>query len=106
MQKILAQGRVDPNSDDYLLVRLTDRHAILDSMAKLREVYANVLHLEKPGMLETGDKTMNREALKRGELEMFRDFFKQITGQELDAEQDAAIAETVSDIRKSEDNAL
>lgn len=50
---LIAQGRTDKNADDYLLVRLTDRHAILDPMGKLREVYPNVLHLEKPGMLET-----------------------------------------------------
>jgi exonuclease SbcD len=100
MQTILEQGKVDPNNDDYLLVRLTDRHAILDPMSKLRAVYPNVLHLEKPGMLETGDQQMNRETLKRGELEMFRDFFVQITGKELSTEQDQAVQQTITEINK------
>ena len=106
MQVILEQGQVDPNNEDYLLVRLTDRHAILDPMAKLRAVYPNVLHLEKPGMLETGDQQMNRETLKRGELDMFRDFFVQVTGQPLSDEQDQAIQQTITEINKREVEAV
>ncbi len=99
---LIEQGRVDPNNEDYLLVRLTDRHAILDPMSKLRAVYPNVLQLEKPGMLATGDQQMSREKLKRGELDMFRDFFVQITGQELTEGQDAAIQKTIEKIHKHE----
>jgi exonuclease SbcD len=105
MQTILEQGKVDPNADDYLLVRLTDRHAILDPMNKLRSVYPNVLHLEKPGMLETGQQQMNRETLKRGELEMFRDFFVQITGQTLNDEQDEAVQKAINELNKQETEA-
>lgn len=101
---ILEQGKVDPNHQDYLLVRLTDRHAILDPMAKLREVYPNVLQLEKPGMLITGEQQMSREKLKRGELEMFRDFFVQVSGQEMSEQQDEAIRDTISDLLKQEGN--
>jgi exonuclease SbcD len=99
---LLEQGKVDPNNEDYLLVRLTDRHAILEPMAKLREVYPNVLQLEKPGMLLTGEQHLSRDKLKRGELEMFRDFFVQISGQELSEEQDQAIRETITEIHKHE----
>ena len=71
-------------------------------MGKLRAVYPNVLHLEKPGMLETGEQTLNPELLKRGELEMFHDFFKQITGQELSEEQDTAIQATLREVKQQE----
>ena len=106
MQTILEQGKVDPDHDDYLLVRLTDRHAILDPMGKLRAVYPNVLHLEKPGMLETRDQQMNRDTLKRGELEMFRDFFEQITGEPLSDDQDQAIRQTIMEINRHEGEAV
>lgn len=99
---ILEQGKLDPNSEDYLLVRLTDRHAILDPMAKLREVYPNVLQLEKPGMLISGEQKMNREKLKRGELDMFRDFFEQVYGEAMSEEQDKAIQETITSLHKQE----
>jgi exonuclease SbcD len=102
LQTILEQGKVDPNNDDYLLVRLTDRHAILDPMGKLRAVYPNVLHLEKPGMLATGEQKMNKENLQRGELEMFRDFFVQITGKPVSEEQDAAIQGVINELNKQE----
>ena len=102
IQAVLEQGKVDPNNEDYLLVRLTDRTAILDPMNKLRSVYPNVLHLEKPGMLETGEQKVSRETLKRGELEMFRDFFVQITGQALNDAQDEAIQQAITELNKQE----
>lgn len=102
LNSLLEQGKVDPNNDDYLLVRLTDRHALLDPMGKLREVYPNVLHIEKPGMLEISDQAISRDKLKRGELEMFHDFFEQVHGQGLTAEQEVAIRKTITDIHKLE----
>jgi len=100
MDDILQQGAHDPHSDDYLLVRLTDKHAILNPMAKLREVYPNVLHLEKPGMLETGDQKTHRDRLKRGELEMFHDFFKQVSGEEMTDLQADEIKRVISGLNK------
>jgi exonuclease SbcD len=97
---ILAKGAVDPNRDDYLLVRLTDRHAILDPMAKLRTVYPNVLQLEKPGMLITAEQAVNRDKLKRGELDMFRDFFEEMSGQKMTEDQDKAIIDVIGDLLK------
>jgi exonuclease SbcD len=102
LHTLLEQGLVDPHNDDYLLVRLTDRHALLDPMGKLRQVYPNVLHLEKPGMLEMSDQPINRDKLQRGELDMFRDFFEQVHGQSLLPAQDEAIKKIISEIHKSE----
>jgi exonuclease SbcD len=102
LHTLLEQGLVDPNNEDYLLVRLTDRHALLDPMGKLRQVYPNVLHLEKPGMLEMSDQPINRDKLQRGELDMFRDFFAQVHGQALTAEQDEAIKSTIAKLHQLE----
>jgi len=99
---IVEQGKTDPNADDYIMVRLTDTHAILDAMGKLREVYPNVLHLEKPGIMAIGEKkAMNREKLKRSEIEMFRDFYSQVSGAELTAEQNSALEEVVNSLHKA-----
>jgi exonuclease SbcD len=105
LASIIEQGKVDPRKQDYLLVRMTDRHAILEPMAKLRDVYPNVLQLEKPGMLSSGDQIMSREKLKRGELDMFRDFFVQVSGQYMTPAQDSAIEETISALLKQEEQA-
>jgi len=100
LDTILEQGKVDPHSDDYLLVRLTDKHAILDPMGKLRAVYLNVLHLEKPGMLETNASQLKQESLKQGELDMFKDFYSQIAGQEMSEEQDKLVCELINGLTK------
>lgn len=101
--QLLEQGKTDPCAEDYLMVQLTDTHAILDAMGKLREVYPNVLHLEKTGIMSVGEKkALNREKLKRGEADMFRDFFNQTTGESLTEEQSTALDRVLADLLKSE----
>ncbi len=103
MAALIAQGRTDANADDYLLVRLTDRHAILDPMGKLREVYPNVLHLEKPGMLGThGHQQLDRERLRFDALDMFSDFFNQTSGEAMSDEQASAMAALINQLQRDE----
>jgi exonuclease SbcD len=103
LDALLAAGKDDPHRDDYLLVRLTDTHAILDVMSKLRQVYPNVLHLERPGLMARGDGLeVNCDRLKKGELAMFEDFFVQVTGEALSPEQTQIIADTLDDLHREE----
>lgn len=103
LAELLATGASDPHRDDYLLVRLTDRHAILDVMSKLREVYPNVLHLERPGLMARGEALQaGRERLKLGELAMFEDFFDQVAGEQLSAEQRTIVATTLDTLHREE----
>jgi len=102
LEDVLAQGESDPNNEDYLLVRLTDSHAILDIMGKLRMVYPNVLHLERPGLKSTGEqRILLREQLKKGELSMFGDFFKQVRGEDLTDQQRNLIENELNVIHRS-----
>lgn len=103
LKTLLEQGKTDPNVEDYLLVRLTDPHALLDPMGQLREVYPNVLHLEKPGMLGRIDEPVQRARLQRNELDMFRDFFTQVQGQDLSNEQEQAVQTVIKAIHHIED---
>jgi exonuclease SbcD len=103
LDELLAAGRNDPQRDDYLLVRLTDTHAILDVMNKLRDVYPNVLHLERPGLMARGDGLeFSRERLKKGELAMFEDFFAQVNGGDLSEEQREVVAATLDALHREE----
>jgi len=102
--ELLAAGAADPHRDDYLLVRLSDSHAILDVMSKLREVYPNVLHLERPGLMARGEALQaGREQLKQGELAMFEDFFGQVGGQPLSDEQRQIVAATIESLHREAD---
>ncbi|BCR03898.1 nuclease SbcCD subunit D [Desulfuromonas versatilis] len=105
LDELLAKGKNDPRREDYLLVRLSDTHAILDVMNKLREVYPNVLHLERPGLMSRSERLeMSRERLKRGEMAMFEDFFRQVTGEGLSAEQEKALAACLETLHREGGN--
>ncbi len=105
LAELLAQGRTDTQADDYLLVRMTDRHAILDPMGKLREVYPNVLHLEKPGMLEAqGRQQLDRERLQFSALDMFSDFFTQTSGDTMSDEQASAMRELITALSREQES--
>ncbi|MEH0740745.1 exonuclease SbcCD subunit D [Vibrio cholerae] len=98
LEAILAAGKTDPCAHDYLLVRLTDQHAILNPMEKLRTVYPNVLHLEKPGMLVGVEQSMAQATLSRSEVDMFRDFFKEAQGNELTQAQESAVSAIIKQL--------
>ncbi|EKO3375715.1 exonuclease SbcCD subunit D [Vibrio fluvialis] len=102
LDQLLEQGKTDPSAHDYLLVRLHDKHAILDPMEKLRKVYPNVLHLEKPGMLICVDQEMGRARLARGEMDMFRDFFLEAKQEPLSEQQESAMAEVIQSLKQAE----
>ncbi len=100
LNTILEQGKTDPKHLDYLLVRLMDKHAILNPMEKLRAVYPNVLHLEKPGMLIGVEQEMASARLSRSEIDMFRDFFVEVQDCDLSAEQDRAISDIINQLTR------
>ncbi|TOA26098.1 exonuclease SbcCD subunit D [Vibrio parahaemolyticus] len=98
LEQILEWGKTDPKNEDYLLVRLMDKHAILNPMEKLRTVYPNVLHLEKPGMLIGVEQEMAQAKLARSEIDMFKDFFAEAQDSELSNEQERAISDIIKQL--------
>ncbi|MDF4736498.1 exonuclease SbcCD subunit D [Vibrio parahaemolyticus] len=98
LEQILEWGKTDPKNEDYLLVRLMDKHAILNPMEKLRTVYPNVLHLEKPGMLIGLEQEMAQAKLARSEIDMFKDFFAEAQDSELSNEQEQAISDIIKQL--------
>ncbi len=100
MSEILALGKVDPKCQDYVLIRLLDKHAILDPMGKLREVYPNVLHLERPKLTNHLDATKKQDALRRSEFEMFKDFYAQVQGEEMSKKQQVIVSQLIDELSK------
>jgi len=104
LNEIIANATDDANSDDYLLIRLLDKHALYEPMAKLREVYPNVLQLEKPNLKLAGERQLlKKENLKKGEMPMFLDFYQQMTNDELDEDATKIVAELLDQIHQGED---
>lgn len=106
LNDILAGPRSGESRDDYLKVTLTDSGAILDAMGKLRSVYPNVLHIERPFLaadLELrGPGDDHREL---SETSLFSSFFKQVTGTVLSAEQLQVFKDTVENLYRQEKEA-
>jgi DNA repair protein SbcD/Mre11 len=103
IKDLLAGPPRGESADDYLLVRLTDRHAILDAVGKLRQVYPNVLHLERPGLLVGGShQTRNLDHRNRSEFDLFKDFFAELTNEPMVEGSEAVFNTIVEALRHSE----
>ena len=103
LEELLASGSTNIHRNDYLRIQLSDTHAILDVMNKLRDVYPNVLHLERPGLISQRSVQADRERLQRGELAMFRDFYQQVQGEELSSDQEQIVSHELEQLQRGED---
>ena len=103
LDALLELGKVDLHRDDYLMVRLLDKKAILDPMGKLRAVYPNVLHLERTGLMANNSQlAIGRDHIKKGELDMFTDFFSQVSGEPMTDAQQAVMVNAIDELHKVE----
>jgi len=101
LDEIISEATNDVNNHDYLMIRLLDKHAILDPIGKLRSVYPNVLHLERTGLMSDHEHiALAPEQLKQNELDMLQSFFAQITGDELNEEQKAVAIQVLDELRE------
>ncbi|NLL51805.1 MAG: exonuclease SbcCD subunit D [Peptococcaceae bacterium] len=113
MRKIKGQlqALLDPqvyegtNVEDYLHVTLTDEGELLEPMAKLRQIYPNVLALE----LESKERQAGEDKTSAGEgyrqkskLDLFRDFYCDLTGLEFSAEKERILAEVIAAVETEE----
>lgn len=106
LEGILAAGASDPHSDDYVLARLTDTHAILDIIGKLRDVYPNTLHLERPGLQPKGGlPDAGREMMKQSELELFENFYAEVNGEPVTDAQRDIVSGLLTDLLAAEASA-
>jgi exonuclease SbcD len=103
LSDLLAGPGPGENPDDYLLVSLTDQGAVFDAMGRLREVYPNVLHIERP-FIQQSDRRAGRaeDYAKLSELDLFSAFFQQVAGRELTPDQREAFIRVVEDFRQKQ----
>lgn len=68
--------------DDYLKITLHDEGTLIDPINKLRQVYPNVLHLERKLELTDAKKKSSFKVVedkKKSELELFKEFYADMT---------------------------
>ncbi|HEY3375913.1 MAG TPA: exonuclease SbcCD subunit D C-terminal domain-containing protein, partial [Armatimonadota bacterium] len=107
LQDLLNTPDPAHSREDYLEVTLLDRGAILDPMGKLREVYPNVLHLERPVLMGDGASAgagIDHRALEPSDL--FAAFYAQVTGTPIEDATAASFADLANQFALQEREAL
>ena len=103
LKDVLAGPGPGVNAEDYVLVRLQDRGPILDVMGKLRKVYPNVLHVERPFFSSlTGEQQPCPDRTRLNDTELFQAFFREASGHDLSDEEAAAYESVVDELRRQE----
>ncbi len=93
------------NIEDYIHVVLTDDGELIDPMNKLREVYKNILSLERQKDSKVNDREakVTRESIKiKSKLQLFKEFYTTITGLEFSKEKEEVVLEVLEEVNKLE----
>ena len=78
----------DLSKEDYIKVILRDKGEILDPMSKLRTVYPNVMELVREERLnKQGSERKIADIRGKSTLTLFKDFYKDIVGEECTSEE-------------------
>jgi len=100
---VLAQAASDPRPEDYLSIRLLDQGALLDPLARLREVYPNVLETPRVALAVTTTLRRSRYDYRTADVTaLFAEFYEQVEGAPLEEEAAAAFAAVIDELRQSE----
>ena len=94
LAELLAAPDEDARRNDYLHITLLDEVAVLDPMARLRDVYPNVLDLDRAALHRAGalgGASGDHRRLTTGDL--FASFFADVVGEPLDEPQRVYLAE-------------
>lgn len=93
------------NVNDYLKIILHDEGALIDPINKLRQIYPNVLHLERKIAMTDMKKKHSFSSVKedkKSELELFKQFYEEMTTSEFTDEKNAVMAEVIEKTLKEE----
>lgn len=92
--------------DDYLKIMLHDEGTLIDPINQLRQVYPNVLHLERKMDLTDAKKKNTFRVLedkKRSELDLFKEFYGDMTTGEFTDEKEEVLQNVIEKARKEVD---
>lgn len=102
LQEILRGAEKDGARDDYILAELTDDGALFDASGQLRQFYPNLMQIERPylTLAQGGEARVDHRALS--DMQLFSQFFAQVTGGELSEAQANAYAHIMDELRRKE----
>ncbi|MGG3448764.1 exonuclease SbcCD subunit D [Domibacillus aminovorans] len=92
-------------TDDYMKVTLQDEGALIDPMAKLKQKFPNILHMERAAGKILSIETVSARRKRKNELELFGEFYGAMTGLDFTDEKEAYMAAVIDDLKKGRDQA-
>lgn len=98
-KELLNGPKCTANADDYIMITLRDSSPILDARGQLQAVYPNILHIDYPRLTTGGDlRGPQGDHRRLGEAQLFAAFFEQMTGENLNNEQAAGLAQIIDEV--------
>ncbi|MCA1062518.1 exonuclease SbcCD subunit D [Rossellomorea sp. AcN35-11] len=94
--------------DDYLKITLQDEGTLIDPINQLRQVYPNVLHLERKLDVTDAKKKNSFKVLenkKRSELELFKEFYTDMTTGDWNEGKEETLLNVIEQARKEVEQA-
>lgn len=100
---LLASAPSSSSAEDYLMVTLQDDGPVFDAMGRLREVYPNVLHLERAALTAAaGSDLVPPDHRQTGDAQLFAAFYAHVTGEDLGPARQEVFARIADEARRQE----
>ncbi|QAS54516.1 exonuclease SbcCD subunit D [Halobacillus litoralis] len=103
-EELLAGGAAE-NPENYLHIRLLDDGQLVDPMGKLRQIYPNILHLERRKSMTNphlDELNQMKERQKLSHDQLFASFYEDIKGSQLPDARRELIEKAVHHIKEKE----
>ncbi|MFF2290086.1 exonuclease SbcCD subunit D [Peribacillus butanolivorans] len=91
--------------DDYLKITLNDEGSLIDPINRLRQVYPNVLHLERKWDLADLRRKKSFSSVKderKSELDLFETFYQEMTDRDFDSQKQDLMVSVIEAVKKEE----
>ena len=96
----LLAGPVQGNPNDYVVAELTDEGPVRSAIARLREFYPRVLHIERATVEQkTATSPSELQVRKLSIAELFDGFYQAAQGRELTEEERQVMADIIEPIQ-------
>lgn len=102
-----VEGTIDEilqmeKSEDYIYVKLKDDSVIMQPMEKIRTVFPNVMNIERKTTVVEKQKNMIKNRHEMDELSLFRAFYKEMKGEEVDSDKEQIFIDALEAIKVGE----
>jgi exonuclease SbcD len=103
LEEIISGKYGISNKYDYYMISLTNKEPQLDAIGKLRTIYPNVLHIERPELFKMQNVSSGGiDHRKLTDKDLFETFYQQTTGDSMNAEQIQYLQQLIDSITVEE----